>query len=73
MMKYVVVALMPLTLAVPARAQDKPALLVHAFTLASGVDFPYDMKDLQTQTIGEIKAEDGEQFDAVSDAPSAGA
>ena len=69
MMKYVVVALMPLTLAVPARAQDKPALVVHAFTIASGVDFPYDMKDLQAQAIGEIKAKNAEQFDAVTDAP----
>ena len=54
---------------VPARAQEKPALVVHAFTIASGVNFPYDMKDLQAQAIGEIKAKDGEQFDVVSDAP----
>jgi len=33
------------------------------------VDFPYDMKDLQTQAIEEIKAKDGDQFDVVSDAP----
>ena len=55
----------------PARAQDKAALVVHAFTVASGVKFPYDMKDLQTQTIGEIKTKNVDQFDAVSDAPSA--
>ena len=54
---------------VPARAQEKPALVVHAFTVASGVNFPYDMKDLQAQAIGEIKAKDAEQFDVVSDAP----
>ena len=24
----------------PARAQEKPALVVHAFTVASGVSFP---------------------------------
>jgi hypothetical protein len=28
---------------VPACAQDKPAIVVHAFTFASDVKFPYDM------------------------------
>ena len=70
-----VVALISLTFVVtlgllPARAQEKPALVVHAFTVASGVKFPYDMNDLQTQTIGEIKAKNGEQFAEVTDAPS---
>jgi len=55
---------------VSASAQEKPGLVVHVFTIASGVDFPYDMKDLQAQAIGEIKAKDGEQFDVVSEAPS---
>jgi len=52
-----------------ARAQDKPALVVHAFTVASGVNFPYEMNQLQTQAIEEIKAKDGEQFNVISDAP----
>lgn len=70
MLKFWVVVLMSLTFAVPVFAQDKPALVVHAFTLASGVNFPYDMKDLQSQAIGEIKTKDGDQFDVVSDAPA---
>jgi hypothetical protein len=32
----------------PACAQDKPAIVVHAFTLTSDVTFPYDMSQLQT-------------------------
>jgi hypothetical protein len=55
---------------VPVRAQEKPALVVHAFTVASGVKFPYDMNDLQTQTIGEIKAKNGDQFAEITDARS---
>jgi len=51
---------------VPARAQDKPGLVVHAFTIASGVNFPYDMNDLQTQTIGELKQKNGDQFAEVT-------
>jgi len=53
---------------VPVCAQEKPALVVHAFTVASGVKWPYDMNELQTQTITALKAKDGVQFDVVPDA-----
>jgi hypothetical protein len=53
---------------VPARAQDKPTLVVHAFTLASGVEWPYEMNQLQTEAITELKSKDGEKFDVVPDA-----
>jgi len=33
--------------------------VVHAFTVASGVKFPYDMGQLQTQTIAELKDKTG--------------
>jgi len=51
---------------VPACAQDKPAIVVHAFTLASGVKFPYDMNELQTRAIAMLKDKDGTLFDANS-------
>jgi hypothetical protein len=54
---------------VPACAQEKPALVVHAFTLASGVSWPYDMSQLQAQAIAELKTKDAAQFDVVADAP----
>jgi len=53
---------------VPARAQDKPVLVVHAFTLASGVEFPYQMSEMQTEAITELKSKDGATFDVVPDA-----
>jgi hypothetical protein len=52
----------------PALAQEKPALVVHAFTLASGVQFPYEMSQLQGEAITELKDKDGAQFDVVRDA-----
>ena len=55
---------------VPACAQDKPAIVVHAFTLASGVKFPYDMNRLQTQAIAMLKEKDGALFDALLAAPT---
>jgi len=54
---------------VAASAQDKPAVVVHAFTVLPGVDFPYDMKSLQSQVIEELKTKDSDQFNAASDAP----
>ena len=54
----------------PACAQDKPAIVVHAFTLASGVTFPYDMNQLQTHAIAMLKDKDGTLFDAVTDPPT---
>jgi hypothetical protein len=54
----------------PALAQEKPALVVHPFTVASHVKFPYDMKELQVRTITMLKNKNAEQFGAISDAPS---
>jgi hypothetical protein len=54
---------------VSASAQEKPALVVHVFTVPSGVTFPYDMSQLQSQTIAELKDKDGTQFDFASEVP----
>jgi len=52
------------------RAQVKPALPVHAFTLASDVKFLYEMNQLQTEAIEEIKLENGAKFDVFPDSPT---
>ena len=54
----------------PACAQDKPAIVVHAFTLAPDVKFPYDMNQLQTRAIAMLKDKDGTLFDALPTAPT---
>jgi hypothetical protein len=54
---------------VPALAQEKPAIVVHSFTLASGVKFPYEMTLLQDQAIAALKDKDGAQFDVAREAP----
>jgi hypothetical protein len=54
---------------IPARAQDKPGLVVHAFTVASDVkNWPYDLNQLQAHTITVVKAKNEAQFNVVSDA-----
>ena len=51
------------------RAQSKPVIIVEPFTVASGVDVPYDVKLLQTQLVAELKAEP-KQFTIVSEPPT---
>ena len=36
-------------------SQGKPVIVVHAFSTASGVSWPYDVKQLQAQTVAELK------------------
>jgi hypothetical protein len=71
MFKRIIPAIFAVALGLlPACAQDKPAIVVHAFTLASGVTFPYDMNQLQTHAIAMLKDKDGALFDAVPEAPT---
>ena len=51
------------TKAVPDKTtQEKPAIIVEAFSAASSVPWPYDMKLLQTETMAELKAKEGQKF-----------
>jgi hypothetical protein len=56
-----------------ARPQvDKPALVVETFTLASGVNWPYDMKQLQVQMATELKIKGGDQYNVLTEVPNGG-
>jgi hypothetical protein len=50
-------------------SQQKPILMVQPFTLAKGVELPYDLKQLQTQLVAELKVELGKDFNVVSESP----
>ncbi len=64
----IVIALVVSTIGV---AQEKRLLVVQAFTVANGVELPYDMKLMQTQLVAELKVELGKDFSITSDLPSA--
>ncbi|HMF92791.1 MAG TPA: DUF4410 domain-containing protein [Vicinamibacterales bacterium] len=51
-------------------AQEKPVIVVQEFTAAPGVEWPYDMKTMQAQTVAELRVSLGKTFDIVADAPS---
>jgi hypothetical protein len=55
----------------PAATQDKPVLVVNAFTVDSSVPWPYDMKQLQAQTVVQLKLREGKKFDIVTEAAPA--
>jgi hypothetical protein len=51
--------------------QGKRVLVVQAFTVATGVELPYDMKLMQTQLVAELKVELGKEFTIVNETPTA--
>ena len=51
-------------------AQDKPVIVVHAFTTASNVAWPYDLKQMQTQTIAELKTKLSNRYEIVAEPPT---
>ncbi len=56
--------------AMPTQAQEKTTLVVHAFSVPTGVQWPYDTKQLQLATIAELKAKCGSRAEVVSEDPS---
>ncbi len=52
-------------------SQSKRVLVVEPFTLASGVELPYDMKQLQAGLVADLKVQIGKEFEIVAEKPSA--
>ena len=52
-------------------AQGKPTIVVQAFTVAAGVELPYDMKLMQMQLVPEFRVMLSKQFDIVAESPAA--
>lgn len=50
-------------------AQNKPVLVVHVFTLAPKAVWPYEMNQMQLQTVTELKLKDGEKFEVATEPP----
>ena len=51
-------------------AAEKPVMVVHAFTMAAGTTWPYDMKQMQTEAVAELQAKFAKRFDIVMEVPS---
>ena len=52
-------------------AQGKPMIVVEPFTLADGVELPYDLKQLQAGLVADLRVQLGKQFEIVAEPPSA--
>jgi hypothetical protein len=52
-------------------SQGKRVMVVEPFTLAAGVELPYDMKMLQAGLVADLKHQIGKEFDVVGEVPSA--
>jgi Domain of unknown function (DUF4410) len=56
--------------AIAASAQEKPVIVVQEFTAASNVAWPYEMKQMQTQTAAELRAKAGTLYDVATEVPT---
>jgi len=52
-------------------AQNRPMIVVAPFTLATGVELPYDVKQLQLGLVADLKVQLGKEFEVYSEAPAA--
>jgi hypothetical protein len=71
MKKYLLVVIGIAISTMVLSSQGKRVLVVKAFTVASGVDLPYDMKLMQTQLVAELKVELGKEFTIATEVPTA--
>ena len=68
--KMVPVFLITASCVLAAVAAEKPVIVVHPFTMTAQATWPYDMKQMQIETVGELKAKLGKRFDIVAEAPA---
>ena len=57
-------------LSAPLLSQVKRVVVIQPFTLASGVELPYDLKLLQTQLVADLKVQIGKEFDIAAEPPA---
>jgi len=53
-----------------ARSPEHPTVVVHGFSVSSGVPWPYDMKQLATEAVAELQRKNAKQFELLSEAPA---
>src|SRR3954470_8321533 len=52
-------------------SQAKPVIVIQPFTLATGVQLPYDLKQMQAQLVAELKVTLPKDFEIVAEKPTA--
>lgn len=57
--------------AVNPASQGKRVIVVEPFTLADGVELPYDIKQLQAGLVADLKVQLGKEFEIVAEPPAA--
>ncbi len=55
---------------VPATSPSKPVIVVSAFATTKAVSWPYDMKELQRQTVAEMNAKAGTEYEVAPEMPT---
>lgn len=71
MRKCLLVILALVVSTIGSSSQGKRVIVVQPFTVATGIDLPYDMKLMQTQLVAELKVELGREFTIAAESPTA--
>src|SRR4029079_855613 len=61
----------PASVTKQVQSQGKPIIVVQPFTVATGVELPYDVTQLHPQLIADLKVQIGKEFDVVGELPVA--
>jgi hypothetical protein len=69
--RIALIGLFVLALASGMCAQERSTIVIQPFTTTSDASWPYDMKLMQNQTLAEMKAKLGKQFEIVGEMPAA--
>jgi len=67
MKNHLAVGLLLAALSASVFAQSKPVIVVKPFTAVSGVAWPYDMKQMQSQLVAELTAKVGSRFEVTAE------
>jgi hypothetical protein len=67
--RFILLTFAVLLATMPAQTQEKTTLVVHAFSVPTGVPWPYDTKQLQAATVAELKAKCGTRAEVVTETP----
>jgi Domain of unknown function (DUF4410) len=71
MIRWVVLVIGLTVSAAELSSQNKRVVVVEPFTLAAGVELPYDMRQLQVGLVADLKVQLGKEFEVVAEAPAA--
>ena len=68
--RFIILTILMAVLPVLGRSQDRPVIVVHNFSAPDNTPWPYDLKQLATETIAELQRKDGKALEVTAESPA---